>query len=203
VVQAAATIAAIAAGLAIPIATAGTHRGRSSTPITRQSARQAAINASGPIGAGLAAAGRPGPPTDSAHTATTATGPPPSRGRRLRDAERVAAAFTAGFLSYRWNDPAGGLRRRCRPWDSDAVDAALAGPGVPSDRDRRAANHETDTVVIHAVSPQDWATDHLDASVAAIVARERLGQRTETISEFVDLRVTVTATGWAVDEVSQ
>jgi hypothetical protein len=201
-VAAAATLAAIAVGLAVLPAVAGARRGRSATnPIARsRDARQASIRAGGPLRAGQGGAARPGPgPTSgSPHTPTTAADPqPPS------DPEQVAAAFTAAFLTFRWDDPSDGLRRRCRPWDSDAVDAALAGPGVPSDRDRRAANHETDTVAIHAVSPQDRATDHLDASVAAIVTRERPGQQPQTIAEFLDLRVTANASGWAVDQVSQ
>jgi hypothetical protein len=117
--------------------------------------------------------------------------------------EQVAAAFTAAFLTFRWDGPADQVRRRCRPWDTDEVDAALAGPGLPPDRDRRAARGETDDVTIHAVNPQDRAVDHMDASVAALVRRDRPGQTAQMTTEFVDVRVVATAAGWVVAQVSQ
>jgi hypothetical protein len=140
-------------------------------------------------------------PTGPSPAAATTTQPP--RAAPARDPEHAAAAFTVAFLTYRWDDPAGQLRRRCRPWDTDAVDAALAGPGLPFDRDRRAAGHETDDVTIHAVNPQDRAVDHLDASVVAQVTIERPRQPPRPTIEFLDVRVVATASGWVVAQVSQ
>jgi len=132
--------------------------------------------------------------------AAGASRPPASR---PNGPEQVAAAFTAALLTFRWDDPPDAVRQRCRPWDTDQVDAALAGPGVPAERDRRAASHEIDSVSIHAVNPQDRAFDHLDASVAGIVTRQLPGRPSEETTEFVDLQVTATGAGWAVDQVSQ
>jgi hypothetical protein len=87
-------------------------------------------------------AATPGPSTPTAPPAlTTATAPLP-----LDPAERTAAAFASAYLTFDWSDDADALRLRCRPWDIDELDAALAGPGVPPDRARRTAARETDDV---------------------------------------------------------
>jgi hypothetical protein len=135
--------------------------------------------------------------------ATTTTAVPRQHPPTDRQPELVAAAFTAAFLSFRWDESSDALRRRCRPWATDAIDAALAWPGVPPDRDRRAANHETDLVAVDAVSPQDRAVDHLDVTVAAAVTLAQPGRATQLIERYLDLQVTSTPAGWAVDQVSQ
>jgi hypothetical protein len=171
----------------VALAVAGRHPARDRRPIVTTAHGLTAPTAAAPT-APIAVAG--------AAPTSPATSPPDP-------AERVAAAFVAGYLTFHWSDDTDAIRRRCRPWDTDEVDAALAGPGVPRDRARRAAGRETDGVQILAVDPQDDAGDHLDASVAAAVTIARPGQAGQTDTEVIDVRVVATSGGWLVAQVSQ
>jgi hypothetical protein len=139
------------------------------------------------------------PPVPSAPPGTTS----PDAAFREDPAERAAAAFATAYLSFHWSDDPDALRLRCRPWDTDELDAALAGPGVPPDRARRAAARETDGVEVRAVNPQDRSSDHVDASVAAAVAVSSPELTGKTVTEVIDLRVVASSAGWLVAQVSQ
>lgn len=117
--------------------------------------------------------------------------------------EQVAAAFTAGYLTFHWDDAPGALRRRCRPFDTAEVDAALGWPGEPPNQARRVAARESDVVEVLAVDAQDRAVDHLDATVVARLTVERPGRPRQAADAFVDLRVVNGATGWAVAQVDR
>ena len=142
----------------------------------------------------------PPPPTTSAAPATPA---PAVTRRETAGPEDVAASFAASYLTFRWADGPDAVRERCRPWDTDEVDAALAAPGMPPDQIRRAAGRETDDVVIRAVAPEDLAGDHLDASLAATVRIERDDRPARSVTRVINVRVVATPAGWAVAQVTQ
>jgi hypothetical protein len=163
--------------------------------------------AEGPSPRNRGRSGQPAPPATIDPPATPPDRPTtaaPSDTRRASAApEEVAASFAAGYLTFRWADGPDAVRRRCRPWDPDEVDAALAPPGMPPDQIRRAAGRETDDVAIDAVAPEDRAPDDLDASIAATVRIQRADRPARSITEVVNVRVVATPAGWAVAQVSR
>jgi hypothetical protein len=206
-----------AAAIVFALTAAGLHPHRRSSPIAtnpdRRTASRAAARAPAAIGSRIPTAARlPTPPTTDLPATPTgrpavpgAPQAPTNLGADLQQhpAERTAAAFATAYLTFRWRDDPDALRLRCRPWDTDELDAALAGPGVPPDRARRAAARETDDVEVRAVNPQDRTSDHLDASVAATVTVSGSESAGKTVTEVIDVRVVATSAGWLVAEVSQ
>src|SRR5579859_14776 len=188
---------AVVAGVALAHLGIGPHLGRQAPA---RPPRLGRLTAAAPSAGRSPPADRAGPPSPGSGVA--GAGAASGGGAHGPGALQVAAAFASAYLTYRWDDAGEALAERCRPWDTDELDATLAGPGGPPDSARRAGARETDQVEIRAVNPQDTATDHMDATVAAAVTVTVGDRPPVVVAAFVDLRVVALSGRWLVSEVS-
>lgn len=124
-----------------------------------------------PLAPSVAAGPTAAPPSIPGSTSRSAGGPPatlvapspaqePAEGRA--NPALVARRFSENYWSWRWDEPDGAQRSRCRPWDSDRFDAEWAqSSSAAADVAARRARHEVRRLDVSAVEvdpeePSRW-----------------------------------------------
>jgi hypothetical protein len=87
----------------------------------------------------------------------------------IEAARQTAAAFAAGWSTFRFDEPPGAALLRVRPHLTDEAAAALtASSGAAAEHERRAATHEVVTATVDGVITGGFDVDHVRLTVVVL-----------------------------------
>jgi hypothetical protein len=116
-------------------------------------------------------------------------------------ARPTAQAFIEAYASYRWDESPDGLRKRLRPYDTDALDAVLAQSRATSADSLAAQRHEVAIGHVKEMASESFTTDGRLAVIASVEQEVRTDQGTATTDKSIWLALASTPVGWRADEI--
>jgi hypothetical protein len=116
-------------------------------------------------------------------------------------ARPTAEAFLEAYASYRWDESADGLRRRLRPYDTDALDSVLAQSRGTSADSYAAQRHEVAVGHVKEMTAESVTTDGRLSVVASVEQEVKSDQGTATTTTSIWLALANTPGGWRADEI--
>jgi hypothetical protein len=127
--------------------------------------------------------------------------PGPDAVAAFTSARPTAQAFIEAYASYRWDESPGGLRKRLRPYDTDALDAVLARSRATSADSLAGQRHEVAIGHVKEMASESFATDGRLAVVASVEQEVKSDQGTATTTKSIWLALASTPAGWRADEI--
>jgi hypothetical protein len=120
----------------------------------------------------------------------------------LVQARAVASGFLVAYDSYRATDPPDGLRRRLRPFDTDAFDQQVGrSSGAAYLRQQQADHHQVATARVLSLDPEGFAANGELGFVASVEQDVRSDQGTTSQHWYYEVFLARTPAGWRVDDV--
>jgi len=115
----------------------------------------------------------------------------------------MARGFLVAYASYRYDDGPATLRARLRPYDTDALDAALGSSGGAGMQDQlRSARHEVAIASVLQISTTGLAPDGRLILVAQVSQQVKSDRGGSGSTRYVELYLARTGAAWRVDEVA-
>jgi hypothetical protein len=117
------------------------------------------------------------------------------------EADTVAANFAVAYLARRFGDSPAELRLRCRPFDTDGLDDALAQPQARAPDAVILAPGEVDRVTVTGLVAEDTTADAIGYTLTANVDGGTMTSR--PVGLELRLVRNPTSGGWQVSQVTE
>jgi hypothetical protein len=116
-------------------------------------------------------------------------------------ANAIAARFAVAYFDWRASDPPDARRRRCRPFDTDALDQLLAVPSWAGAGNTTSSPQDSTAATIDTVNQVETAGTGAGFELTVTVATTTAGG-VASDQRGLEIWVTSTAAGWRVSQMS-